>query len=52
MSQLSSRLDEVLGKMKGFKDQMKQVSQELDSTKSLLQAMAKKSGIDFVEEDS
>ena len=52
MSQLSSRLDEVLGKMKGFKDQLKQVSQELDSTKNLLHAMAKKNGVDFVEEDN
>ena len=32
MSQLGTRLDDVLGKMKGFKDQLKQVSQELEGT--------------------
>jgi chaperonin cofactor prefoldin len=51
MSQLGSRLDDILGKMKTFKDQLKQVSQELEGTKSLLQAMAKKNGVDFTEDD-
>ena len=51
MSLLGSRLDAVLAKMKAFKDQLKQVSQEVDSSKSVLQALAKKSGVDFTEEE-
>ena len=39
MSQLGMRLDDVLSKMKAFKDQLKQVSQELEGTKSLLQTL-------------
>ena len=42
ISQLGIRLSAVLGKMKEFKDHLKQVSQDLEGTKSLLQAVAKK----------
>ena len=51
MSQLANRLEDILGKMKAFKDQMKKVSSELEGTKSLMEAMAKKTGIDMIEED-
>ena len=39
---MGTRLDDVLAKMKAFKDQLKQVSQDLDGTRTLLQAVAKK----------
>ena len=50
LSQLGTRLDDVLGKMKAFKDQLKQVSQELEGNKTLLQAVAKQTGLEFTEE--
>lgn len=49
-SQLGTRLDDVLGKMKAFKDQLKQVSQELEETKSLLRAIAKKNGVEMEQD--
>lgn len=52
MSQLANRLEDVLGKMKAFKDQLKQVSQDLEGTKSLLEAMAKKTGVDLGENET
>ena len=51
LSQLGTRLDDVLVKMKAFKDQLKQVSQELEGTKSLLQAVARETGVNFIDED-
>ena len=51
MSQLANRLEDVLGKMKAFKDQLKQVSQELEGSKSLLEAVAKKTGVDLEQEN-
>ena len=38
-------------KMKAFKDQLKQVSQELEGTKSLLQAVARETGVNFIDEE-
>ena len=49
LSQLGTRLDDVLCKMKAFKDQLKQVSQELEGTKSLLQAVARETGVNFID---
>ena len=51
MSQLGARLDDVLTKMKAFKDQMKHVTQEIESSKILLNAVAKKSGIETFEDE-
>ena len=33
------------------KDQLKQVSQELEGTKSLLQAVARETGVNFIDEE-
>ena len=52
MSQLANRLEDILGKMKTFKDQLKQVSSELEGTKSLMEAVAKKSGVDLIEDET
>ena len=36
-------------KIHGVKDQLKQVSQELEGTKSLLQAVARETGVNFID---
>lgn len=51
LSQLGTRLDDVLAKMKAFKDQLKQVSQEVDGTKALLQAVAEKTGVNVMDDE-
>ena len=43
-------LSHFWAKIHGVKDQLKQVSQELEGTKSLLQAVARETGVNFIDE--